>query len=146
MDSFLIRCSECDAVNKVLKEKINNNPKCGSCHKGLVIPKGVADVGASNFDKEVLKWPGVVLVDFWAQYCGHCIRLKPTLHQIAEERKGEIKIVSVNVQQDKLLASQYKILSIPALILFKNGKQINSMVGALPKNQLEAWINGSLSG
>lgn len=97
-----------------------------------------------TFGSEALQAPGVVLVDFWAPWCGPCRLIAPLLEQIGASYNGELKIVKVNVDENPQTAEAYGIRSIPTLILFKNGKIMDKLIGALPKHQLEASINRAL--
>ncbi len=97
-----------------------------------------------NFQEEVLNSTGVVLVDFWAPWCGPCRMVAPVLEQIAKEYEGLVKIVKVNVDENPNLAGKYGIMSIPTLMIFKGGRVVEQLVGALPKpaleNKLERWV------
>ena len=86
------------------------------------------DVNESNFQKEVLEFKGQVLVDFWASWCGPCQMLSPIIEQVNHERK-EIKVVKVDVDQNQNLALQYNISSIPAVLIFDEGKVVNTIIG-----------------
>lgn len=93
-----------------------------------------------NFEEEVLQSEKLVLVDFWATWCGPCKMIAPVLEQIAEEYKGKVKIGKVNVDEQSEIARQYQILSIPTLILFKNGEIMNVSVGFRSKSEIEKII------
>ena len=99
----------------------------------------------SNFKDEVLNAEGVVLVDFWAPWCGPCRMVGPILEGIAREKGDQVKIVKVNIDENPRLGSNYHVMSIPTMIIFKNGKLVEQFVGALPKPALESklakWIN-----
>lgn len=98
-------------------------------------------VTAQNFDEKVLKNSILTLVDFWAEWCGPCKMIAPTLDIVASELGSKINIVKVNVDEQGDLATQYNVRSIPTLILFKNGKVADTKFGAIPKNALVDWIN-----
>ena len=106
---------------------------------------GAIPVSQNNFEQEVLKSTTPVLVDFWAEWCGPCRAIAPVLEELAGELKGKIKIAKVNVDDEQELAAKFNIMSIPTLLLFKNGKIVEQIVGALHKLQLSAKINPHLS-
>ena len=105
---------------------------------------GAIPVSQNNFEQEVLKSTTPVLVDFWAEWCGPCRAIAPVLEELAGELKGKIKIAKVNVDDEQELAAKFNIMSIPTLLLFKNGKIVEQIVGALHKLQLSAKINPHL--
>ncbi|MBR0381633.1 MAG: thioredoxin [Eubacterium sp.] len=93
-----------------------------------------------NFEKEVLKAEGTVLVDFWAEWCGPCRMLSPVVDQIAEEMGDKIKVGKLNVDDQAYIARKYKIMSIPTLIVFKDGEVVNKSVGFINKQQIAAMV------
>ena len=95
------------------------------------------DVTETTFEQEVLKSDIPVLVDFWAEWCGPCHAVAPVLDKIAEERQGELKLVKVNIDQEQGLAMRYGVMSIPTMILFKDGEPAAIAVGAQPKSAIE---------
>ena len=98
-----------------------------------------------TFEDEVLQSETPVLVDFWAEWCGPCHAVSPVLDKIAEERAGELKLVKVNIDEERGLADKYGIASIPTMILFKGGEPAASFVGAAPKGTIEErlGLNGA---
>ena len=101
---------------------------------------GVAKVSDADFDAQVLKSAEPVVVDFWAEWCGPCRMIAPALEEIAGTMGGKVKIVKVNVDENPATAAKYGIMSIPTLMLFKNGELASRQVGAAPKQKLEQWI------
>ncbi len=100
----------------------------------------VIKVGKENFESEVLNSEKPVLVDFNANWCGPCKMLKPILDEVAEER-SDVKIVSINIDDEDELAEDYSVYSIPCLVLFKNGAEAKRSVGLIPKAEVENFIN-----
>jgi len=104
----------------------------------------VNKVSDANFDAEVLKATGPVVVDFWAEWCGPCRMISPALEEIAGAMGGKVKIVKLNVDENPATASKYGIMSIPTLMIFKNGELASRQVGAAPKQKLEQWITATV--
>lgn len=101
-------------------------------------------VTTADFDEKVLKSDVPVLVDFWAEWCGPCKAIGPTIEQLATEYEGKAKVLKLNVDHDGDIAGQYNVMSIPALLVFKGGKVVDQMVGAAPKPAIAALIDRSL--
>ena len=95
------------------------------------------NVTESSFEQDVLKSETPVIVDFWAEWCGPCHAVSPVLEKIADERKGELTVVKVNIDEEQGLAQRYGVMSIPTMILFKEGAPAAAAVGAQPKSSLE---------
>lgn len=142
-DSIIIRCSHCGTKNRVPKSRLSQRPVCGKCRSPLVIGQGLdkpVDITDHTFDSEVLSAAGPVLVDCWAPWCGPCRMVAPVLEQLAREYAGRVKIAKLNVDENPQTASRYSIRSIPTLLLFNRGEMVNSMVGALPKQEIERLL------
>lgn len=99
----------------------------------------VVHVTTDNFEQEVLKAGQTVMVDFWAAWCGPCKMLSPIVDQIAEEHP-EIKVCKVNIDEEPSLAIDYKVMSIPTLLVFKNGEKVNMSIGVQAKSDIEAML------
>jgi len=93
-----------------------------------------------NFEQEVLKSNLPVLVDFWAEWCGPCRAIAPIIEELAGELQGKMKVAKLNVDEAQDLAGNYNVMSIPTLLVFKNGQPVEQIVGAMPKPQLLAKI------
>ena len=104
----------------------------------------IVHLTSSNFDAEVLQSPVPVLVDFWAEWCGPCKMIAPILDDLAGEYAGKARIAKCNVDEAGELAAQYRITSIPALIVFKGGQVAAQVVGAKPKKELQKLLNENL--
>lgn len=102
------------------------------------------EITTENFDSEVVNAQGKVLVDFWASWCGPCRMIAPVLDELAEEYAGRVKICKVNVDEEPALAQRYKIMSIPAVFLFRGGEVVEKMVGARPKQAFADAIEENL--
>ena len=95
------------------------------------------NVTEATFEQEVLKSETPVIVDFWAEWCGPCHAVAPVLDKIVEERGGELKLVKVNIDEEQALSVKYGVMSIPTMILFKEGEPAAAAIGAQPKSALE---------
>ncbi len=104
----------------------------------------VAQVSDTSFETDVLKSKEPVLVDFWAEWCGPCRQVAPVLEEVAGELRGKIKIVKLNVDESPQTASKYGVMSIPTLMIFKNGEMASRQIGSAPKAKIVKWINGAI--
>jgi len=142
-DSIIIRCGHCGTKNRVPKVRLNQGPVCGKCRLPLSVGQGLdkpVDITDNTFDSEVLSAAGPVLVDCWAPWCGPCRMVGPALEQLAREYAGRVKIAKLNVDENPQTASRYSIRSIPTMLLFNRGEMVNSVVGALPKQEIERHL------
>ena len=105
------------------------------------LTKAVTD---ESFKQDVLEASGAVLVDFWAEWCGPCKAVAPILDQLATEYAGKLTIAKVDIDNNPMAPTEYGVRGIPTMILFKDGKVVDTSVGAKPKGQLTAWLNAKL--
>ncbi len=106
--------------------------------------ESVVHAGDDNFDSEVLKSDKPTLVDFWAPWCGPCRAIGPMVEELAKTYEGRVKFVKVNVDDSQKTATSFGIQSIPTLILFKEGKKVDSVVGLVSKDRLESFVKKGL--
>jgi thioredoxin 1 len=105
----------------------------------------VAEVTDNNFQAEVIESDVPVLVDFWAPWCGPCRRVSPVVEEIAEERGEQLKVVKLNIDENQETAIQFGVMSIPTLILFRNGQPAKTVIGAYPKRKLDEELEPALA-
>jgi thioredoxin 1 len=107
--------------------------------------EGILEVTTSNWDTEVIKAQGLVMIDFWAAWCGPCRMISPTVEELAKEYSGKIKVLKLNTDENSEIASRYKIMGIPTIMFFKDGNKLDQIVGVVPKQHLKAKIDSFLN-
>ena len=106
--------------------------------------EAVVHIGDSNFEEEILKSDKPALVDFWAPWCGPCKAIGPLVEALAAQYAGQIKVAKINIDNDPNTAQSYGVMSIPTLILFKEGKVLDTLIGLVARERLEAFVRKAL--
>ena len=127
----VLGCVNCGAKNRI-RPKASGVPTCGRC--GQALP-WLVDATDASFDTEADAAP-VVLVDLWAPWCGPCRVVGPIVEELARDYAGRLKVIKVNVDDNQATAQRFQAYSIPTLVVLKNGRPVDRIVGALPKGQL----------
>jgi thioredoxin 2 len=132
MEDSVATCPQCGAKNRLKAAPPDHVPICGKCKSSLPWVVSGTDI---SFRRE-LETSTPVLVDFWAEWCAPCRMTAPVLEDFARDKAGQIKILKINVDQNPTTAAQYNIRSIPTMILFKEGRPVQTLVGAMSKDAL----------
>ncbi len=137
-DTSLIRCASCGAMNRVPLSKINQSlrPTCGSCKAALPIDSKPVTVTDTNFASMVERSPLPVLVDMWAEWCGPCRMVGPVIDELAGTMAGRVRVAKLNVDENPATAARFGVQSIPTLLVFKEGRENDRIVGAQPKPEI----------
>jgi thioredoxin 1 len=106
--------------------------------------EGVFEVTTSTWDDEVIKAQGLVMIDFWAAWCGPCRMISPTVEELSKEYSGKIKVLKLNTDENSDIASRYQVMGIPTIMFFKDGIKIDQIVGVVPKQLLKSKIESFL--
>ena len=136
-------CPSCGAVNRIPPERANEQGQCGRCKHDLFNGHPI-DLSDADFSRFLQKNDLPVVVDFWASWCGPCQMMAPIFKEVAGEMKHKARFAKVNTEQAQQVSAQFGIRSIPTLILFLQGKEIDRLAGALPAPQLKQWVQQAL--
>lgn len=141
-ESVILACLNCNGKNRIPVVRLDESPKCAKCGyflpvENLSLPVCVTD---NSFFTEVLSSPIPVLVDCWAPWCGPCKSIGPIIDSLAVQFRARVKIAKLNLDENPTTGSAYSITSVPTFLLIKNGKVVDKLVGAIPKEQMVAAI------
>ncbi len=145
-NSIIVPCLSCGTRNRIPAARMNDRPRCGKCKMplSLNVPDKPVIVTDATFHKEVMKSSLPVLVDCWAPWCGPCRAVGPVMDALAKKYQGRLKVAKLNLDENPATGSRFSFTSVPTLLLVKNGKLVNTLLGVLPQTQIEAAIHQML--
>jgi thioredoxin 2 len=141
MSERLLKCSSCGTMNRVPLPQPGRTTICGKCKAPLDTAAASAAGGPipvtdSTFAEQVERAQTPVLLDFWAEWCGPCHMLAPTIDQISSELAGKVKVAKLNIDQNPNIANRFGVRSIPTLLILKDGREVDRLVGVQPKQEI----------
>jgi thioredoxin 2 len=138
-ESLLIPCPHCNGLNRIPAGRLADQPKCGRCKQPVLLAKPF-NLNHGDFASQI-KGDLPLLVDVWAEWCGPCKSFAPTFEHAAAQLSGRVRLAKLDSEANQQLSAQLGIRSIPSLILFKDGREVARQSGAMPLQQLLAWLN-----
>jgi thioredoxin 2 len=142
-DTLHIVCPVCAGVNRLPSARLTAGPKCGKC-KNMLFNGQPAVLSSETFERHISRSDIPVVVDFWAAWCGPCKMMAPAFAMAAEQLEPRVRFAKLDTEQEQTIAQQFRIMSIPTLIIFKGGREIARQSGALDIRSLVSWVEGHI--
>lgn len=136
-----LACPHCNAINRVPGERTGDAPKCGRCHRPLFAGKPIA-LDAAGFEAHMNRSDLPLLVDFWAPWCGPCKMMAPHFEAAAAQLEPAMRLAKIDTEAQPDLGARFAVRSIPTLALFKGGRELARMSGAMPAAEIVRWAQG----
>jgi len=133
-------CPSCSGLNNVPEAKLTDNPKCGKC-KNYIYTAQPINMTGMQLTRAIEKTDELLVVDFWATWCGPCQQFAPTFKQVAAQLEPKARFIKIETEKEQAISAKYNIRSIPTLAIFKNGKEIDRVSGALSIPDFANWVN-----
>jgi len=133
-------CPSCSGLNNVPEAKLTDNPKCGKCKNPIYTAQPINMTGV-QLTRAIEKTDELLVVDFWATWCGPCQQFAPTFKQAASQLEPKARFIKIETEAEQAISAKYSIRSIPTLVMFKNGKEIDRVSGALSAPDFTNWVN-----
>jgi len=141
---FTVACPRCGASNRVDATRVKEGlqPVCGRCRAPLPAPTSPLEVTDSGFEEQVLAAPLPVLLDVWAPWCAPCRGMEPVIEELAASLAGKVRVAKLNIDRNPEAAARLRILGVPTVIVFKDGREVTRMVGARERGELMRSLVG----
>jgi len=144
MTERLVRCPSCGTTNRLPPPQTGRKTVCGKCKTPLLAPPGPVHVTDETFASEVDRSAAPVLLDLWADWCGPCHMLAPTIDQLSVEMAGRVKVAKLNIDENPQTANRFGVRSIPTLLVLKGGQLVDRLVGVQPKDEIVRRLEKAL--